>query len=67
VIHVPFFFIPLVGGLLLGGTLGLGAGAAVGYYYAKPGYYPYPVASYPYQYAAPPAPARVCPHCGAPF
>ena len=65
-IHVVFF-IPLVGGLLVGGALGLGVGAGVGYYYARPMYYPAATyAPYPYYYAVPPSsPGRVCPHCGA--
>lgn len=69
---VPFF-LPIIGGLLaaglVGGTLGIGVGAAAVYYSGRPLYYPFPAANYapyPYSYAIPPypTPGRVCPHCG---
>ena len=68
------FFIPIVGGLLaaglVGGAVGLGVGAAAGYYWSRPTYYQMPAQNYaPYTYYSYAAPqfysARVCPHCGA--
>ena len=73
------FFLPILGGLLaagvVGGAVGLGVGAAAGYYWGRgsgPMYYQMPGANYApytyYSYAAPQFSAgRVCPHCGAAF
>lgn len=59
---MPMVLLLIAGALALGLTgavIGVGVGAAAGYYFA-PRWYPYPVAAYPPYYSVPPMyPGRV--------